>query len=51
MKDSGCDVPQYMLEMKKVSKKTRRERENHALERDSISTIPKVEKLKQERLK
>lgn len=51
MKDSGCDVPQYMLEMKKVSKKTRREREKYAPERESISTVPKIEKQKEERLK
>lgn len=48
MKDSGCDVPQYMLELKKVSKKTKREREKYAPERSSISTVPKVEKQKQE---
>ncbi|KAK3914075.1 putative ATP-dependent RNA helicase DDX52 [Frankliniella fusca] len=50
MKDSGCDVPQYMLEMKKVSKKTKREREKYAPERNSISTVPKREKQKQDQL-
>lgn len=50
MKDSGCEVPEYMLEMKKVTKKVRKERENRAPERESISTVPKREKQKQENL-
>lgn len=50
MKDSGCEVPAYMLEMKKVTKKVWREREQQAPERESISTVPKIEKQKQERL-
>lgn len=50
MRDSGCDVPQYMLDMKKTSKRTRRELENRAPERASVSTVPKFEKQKQERL-
>lgn len=50
MKDSGCDVPGYMLEMKKVTKQVRRERENRAPERESISTVPKREREKQENL-
>ncbi|XP_015122046.1 probable ATP-dependent RNA helicase DDX52 [Diachasma alloeum] len=41
MRDSGCQVPEYMLAMKKHSKRDRRKMEREAPKRDSISTIPK----------
>ncbi|KAJ8679555.1 hypothetical protein QAD02_015342 [Eretmocerus hayati] len=41
MRSSGCDVPEYMLTMKRLSKKERRKKERQAPKRDSISTIPK----------
>ncbi|KAK2582577.1 hypothetical protein KPH14_004865 [Odynerus spinipes] len=41
MRASGCDVPEYMLAMKKHSKKKRRELERTAPVRDTILTIPK----------
>lgn len=44
MRASGCDVPEYMLAMKKHSKKERRKQEREAPKRESISTIPKFKK-------
>jgi hypothetical protein len=44
MRDSGCNVPEYMLSMKKHSKKERRKKEREAPKRDSICTIPKFKK-------
>ncbi|OXU30946.1 hypothetical protein TSAR_002784 [Trichomalopsis sarcophagae] len=44
MRASGCDVPEYMLAMKKHSKKERKKREREAPKRESISTIPKFKK-------
>ncbi|XP_063974301.1 probable ATP-dependent RNA helicase DDX52 [Diachasmimorpha longicaudata] len=41
MRDSGCQVPEYMLAMKKHSKRDRKKMEREAPKRDSISTIPK----------
>lgn len=41
MRASGCDVPEYMLAMKKHSKKERRKLERTAPERDTILTVPK----------
>ncbi|KAI4495540.1 hypothetical protein M0802_008552 [Mischocyttarus mexicanus] len=41
MRASGCDVPEYMLAMKKHSKKVRRELERTAPERETILTAPK----------
>lgn len=40
MRESGCDVPDYMLAMKKHSKKKRRKLERTASTREKISTIP-----------
>ena len=40
MRESGCDVPDYMLAMKKHSKKERRKLERTASTREKISTIP-----------
>lgn len=40
MRDSGCKVPDYMLSLKKTSKKERRKLEKTAPERKSISTTP-----------
>lgn len=41
MRASGCDVPEYMLAMKKHSKKERRKLERTAPERETILTVPK----------
>lgn len=40
MRASGCDVPDYMLAMKKHSKKERRKLERTAPTRERILTIP-----------
>ena len=44
MRDSGCDVPDYMLAMKKHSKKERRKLERTASTREKISTIPALKR-------
>lgn len=41
MRDSGCEIPNYMLTMKKHSKKERRKLERSAPARERISTILK----------
>ncbi|XP_014669170.1 PREDICTED: probable ATP-dependent RNA helicase DDX52 [Priapulus caudatus] len=38
MRQTGCDVPGYMLRLRKASKKVRRKLEKHAPKRESIST-------------
>ncbi|KOC61471.1 putative ATP-dependent RNA helicase DDX52 [Habropoda laboriosa] len=40
MRESGCDIPDYMLAVKKHSKKERRKLERSAPTREKISTIP-----------
>ncbi|VVC29257.1 Helicase, C-terminal,Helicase superfamily 1/2, ATP-binding domain,P-loop containing nucleoside [Cinara cedri] len=40
MKDSGCPVPNYMLEMKKLHKNTRRKMEKQSIARDEIRAKP-----------
>lgn len=40
MRESGCNVPDYMLAMKKHSKKEKRKLEHKAPTREKISTIP-----------
>lgn len=49
MRDSGCEVPDYMLSMKKHNKKEKRELERRAPQRDTISTIPAYEDLRKEK--
>lgn len=46
MKESGCEVPSYMLTVKKTPKKKRKELERSAPKRDDIDTRPKYEILK-----
>ncbi|PNF22363.1 hypothetical protein B7P43_G17503 [Cryptotermes secundus] len=51
LQESGCEVPEYMLRMKKASKSARRKLESRAPNRESISSVPgyqieKVRKLK-----
>lgn len=40
MRESGCNVPDYMLAMKKHSKRERRKHERKAPDRERISTVP-----------
>jgi len=46
---SGGSVPEYMLSMKKISKREKRALEKRAPERDPITTTPIYEELKQRR--
>ncbi|PSN41807.1 hypothetical protein C0J52_07846 [Blattella germanica] len=48
LRESGCEVPDYLLTMKKASKRDRQQLERRAPQRESISTVPTIE---QERLK
>ncbi|CAK9802489.1 Probable ATP-dependent RNA helicase DDX52 [Anthophora plagiata] len=45
MRESGCYIPDYMLAMKKHSKKERRKLERTAPAREKISTIPKFKRV------
>lgn len=45
MRESGCDIPYYMLAMKKHSKKEKRKLERAAPAREKISTIPKFKRV------
>uniref|UniRef100_A0A1B6MTW2 Probable ATP-dependent RNA helicase DDX52 n=1 Tax=Graphocephala atropunctata TaxID=36148 RepID=A0A1B6MTW2_9HEMI len=51
MKDSGCEVPEYILTLKKTSKRERRKLEQRAPERKPISTLPSYVKYRKNRLK
>ncbi|KAJ8946078.1 hypothetical protein NQ314_008978 [Rhamnusium bicolor] len=46
LKESGCEVPPYMLTMKKNPKKERKQLEKSAPKRDDITTTPWYERLK-----
>ncbi|RZB39793.1 ATP-dependent RNA helicase DDX52, partial [Asbolus verrucosus] len=46
LNESGCEVPSYMLTMKKKTKKERKQLEKAAPKRDDISTRPKYENVK-----
>ena len=46
MKLSGCDVPEWMLQLKKIDKKERRRVAKHAVKRDDITTQAKFDKKK-----
>ncbi|XP_074029596.1 probable ATP-dependent RNA helicase DDX52 [Leptinotarsa decemlineata] len=46
LKDSGCDVPPYMLTMKKVARKVRKQLEISAPKRDDITTKPLFDRIK-----
>ncbi|KXN71984.1 putative ATP-dependent DEAD-box RNA helicase [Conidiobolus coronatus NRRL 28638] len=41
MRQSGCDVPQWMLELKKPSAKLKKQLKKRPIERKTISTLPK----------
>ncbi|XP_056629660.1 DEAD box protein 52 homolog [Diorhabda sublineata] len=46
LKESGCDVPSYMLTMKKLPKSKRKQLEVSAPERDEIITKPLYDRIK-----
>ena len=41
MKISGCDIPEWMLQLKKINKNERRHLAKHAIKRDDITTQAK----------
>ncbi|KZC04724.1 putative ATP-dependent RNA helicase DDX52 [Dufourea novaeangliae] len=45
MRESGCNVPDYMLSMKKHTKREKRKLEHSAPPREKISTIPKFKRI------
>lgn len=44
MREAGCEVPDYMLAMKKHSKKQKRKLEREAPKRERILTVPRADK-------
>lgn len=51
MRDSGCDVPEWMLSLKKPTKEMRKRLRMKPLERESISTVPAYDLKKMQRKK
>ncbi|XP_071945364.1 probable ATP-dependent RNA helicase DDX52 [Antedon mediterranea] len=41
MRNAGCQVPEYMLQIKKTSKRERKRLERNPVERNTIRTLPK----------
>lgn len=50
MRNSGCEVPEYMLQMKKTSKSEAKKMARVLPERKSISTEPFSDKIKRKKL-
>ncbi|XP_049767383.1 probable ATP-dependent RNA helicase DDX52 isoform X5 [Schistocerca cancellata] len=50
VQDSGCEVPEYLLKLKKSSKRDRRKLEKKAPQRERISTVPLCDIEKQKKL-
>ena len=46
MKISGCDVPEWMLELKKINKGDRKRIQKHGIKREEITTQAKFDKKK-----
>ncbi|KAJ3159821.1 RNA-dependent ATPase rok1 [Geranomyces michiganensis] len=46
MRDSGCDVPQWMLELKPPTKNEKKNLRQRAMRRDNIKTVSKFDKQK-----
>ncbi|KNB46517.1 hypothetical protein JH06_0124 [Blastocystis sp. subtype 4] len=46
MKISGCDIPEWMLQLKKINKNERRHLAKHAIKRDDITTQAKFDRKK-----
>lgn len=44
MKISGCDIPEWMLQLKKINKNERRHLAKHAIKRDDITTQAKFDR-------
>lgn len=51
VQQSGCDIPDYLLSLKKPNKRDKRKLEKKAPKRDRISTVPLYDIKKKERLK
>lgn len=50
MRNSGCEVPEYMLQMKKTSKSEAKKMARSVPKRNSISTEPIPDKIKRKKL-
>jgi len=46
MKSSGCDVPDWMLELKKPTKEMKKKLRNRPIQRKTINTMSKYDKQK-----
>lgn len=46
MKISGCDIPEWMLQLKKINKNDRRRLAKHAVKREDITTQAKFDRKK-----
>nr|CAG4643980.1 EOG090X06T3 [Lepidurus arcticus] len=51
MRDSGCEVPDYMLQMRKANKRQKKELAQHAPKRQRISTEPLHDVKKRQKLR
>lgn len=51
MRESGCDVPEWMLELKNPQQREKNKLKKKPLEREAISTVPKYDLKKQKRKK
>ncbi|KAI8071268.1 P-loop containing nucleoside triphosphate hydrolase protein [Gongronella butleri] len=51
MRESGCEVPDWMLELKKPNKLQRRKLKQGKVERDAIDTTPKYDRKRAKKLK
>ena len=50
MRNSGCEVPEYMLQMKKVHKNVVKKLARNIPKRNSISTEPIPDKIKRKKI-
>uniref|UniRef100_A0A8D9A209 Probable ATP-dependent RNA helicase DDX52 n=1 Tax=Cacopsylla melanoneura TaxID=428564 RepID=A0A8D9A209_9HEMI len=51
MKDSGCEVPDYMLKLKRTHKTVKKKLEKQEIARDQVNTTPLWEKLERDKIK
>ncbi|XP_037076050.1 probable ATP-dependent RNA helicase DDX52 [Pollicipes pollicipes] len=51
VKNSGCEVPDYLLQVPRKSKKDRREMAVHPIRRDTIDTTPRFDRDRMARIK
>ncbi|PVV00763.1 hypothetical protein BB560_004843, partial [Smittium megazygosporum] len=51
MKSSGCEVPEWMLNLKNPTHKIKKNLKKRPIDRDAISTVPSFDKKQKQRLK